>query len=87
MTIKRGGDVFTAPLDDALLMMNVSTGTYYGLNGVAARIWELLEQPTTEAALIEQLLAEYDVDASACAEQVTAFLARLRERGLLVEMS
>jgi hypothetical protein len=84
-TIQRAGDVFTAVVDDTLLMMSVEKGQYFSLSGVGARIWELLEQPTTEAAIVEQLLAEYEVAPEDCAHQVAEFLSGLREGGLLAE--
>lgn len=84
-TIRRTENVFTAPLEDTLLMMSVENGVYHGLNSVGARIWELLEQPTTEAAVIERLLAEFEVEPEICTAQVAAFLTGLRERGLLVD--
>lgn len=83
--IRRADNILAAPLDQTLLMMSVEKGMYYGLHGVGPRIWELLEQPTTEAAVTAALLAEYEVDAELCTAQVAAFLTGLRERGLLVD--
>ncbi|HLO78507.1 MAG TPA: PqqD family peptide modification chaperone [Magnetospirillum sp.] len=84
-TIRRADNILAAALDDTLLMMSVEKGLYIGISGVGPRIWELLEHPTAEAAVIAALLAEYEVDADTCATQVAAFLAGLRERGLLVD--
>jgi hypothetical protein len=84
--IKRSDDILTAPLDDMLLMMSIEQGKYFGLNGAAPRIWELLEKPTTEDRLVEALLDEYEVTREVCATEVAAFLARLRERHLLVDV-
>jgi hypothetical protein len=44
----------------------------------------LLAEPTTEEAIISQLQAKYDVPPDVCASEVTAFLADLRKRGLVV---
>ena len=82
---RRSDEVMTAPLDDKLLMLSIQKGKYYNLNGAGPRIWELLEHPTSEEALVDALFAEYDVTREVCAEQVAAFLAALRERGLLAE--
>src|ERR1700734_436334 len=43
-TLSRNGDILYASVgsEDAV-MLNVTAGNYYGLNAVAARIWELLE--------------------------------------------
>ena len=86
MTLQRSNVLLTASMDgDVLLMMDVERGRYYGLGGVGRRIWELLEHPMTEAALVEALLDEYDVAPDLCTEQVKTFLSGLRERGLLAE--
>ncbi len=84
-TFRRAGEVFTAPVDDMLLMMSVDAGKYFGLKGAGPRIWELLENPTTIDALVERLTAEYEVSPDMCAEQVSAFLGSLRQRKLLVD--
>lgn len=81
--VRRSDNVFTAALEDTLLMMSVEKGVYHGLNSVGARIWELLEHPTTEAELVARLTEEYEVTPESCAAQVADFLAGLRERGLL----
>jgi hypothetical protein len=84
--IKRNNDVLAAPLDDSLLMLDVEQGKYFGLNGAGPRIWELLGRPATEQELVEALLGEYEVTREVCVAEVTAFLANLRERHLLVDV-
>lgn len=81
--LHRANDVFAASLEDDTLLLNVTTGRYHGLNPVAARIWELLADPISEDRLIAQLLEEFEVTPEACRTEVTAFLASLRDRGLL----
>jgi hypothetical protein len=85
--IQRIGDAPTAYLGDSLLMMSVEKGQYFTLNAVGTRIWELLEKPTTQAALVRQLVTEYEVRPENCAAQVAAFLAALRQRDLLGDVA
>jgi hypothetical protein len=82
--IQRNGNVFVAPLEETILLLNSETGLYHGLNLVAARIWEILADPIEEAALIAQLVAEFEVTPEDCQREVSAFLAGLRARGLLI---
>lgn len=82
-SLQRAADVFAAPLEEDTLLLNVATGRYHGLNSVAARIWDLLAEPTDEERLVAALLAEFEVTPEACRAEVAAFLASLRERGLL----
>jgi len=81
--LKRTDDLLTAPIDDVLLMMSIEKGSYYSLNSVGARIWELLENPMTFDELVAQLLEEYDIAAETCRLEVENFVNALRERGLL----
>jgi len=82
---RRNDDVFAAPLDDTTLLLNSDTGRYHGLNPVAARIWELLAEPSDEATLVARLTEEFVVTPEECQREVAAFVSGLRDRGLLLE--
>ncbi|NGM24195.1 HPr-rel-A system PqqD family peptide chaperone [Roseomonas stagni] len=80
---QRADDVFAAALHDQTLLLHATTGRYHGLNPVGARIWELLAEPMAEAALVQRLVAEFEVTEEECEREVSAFLSLLRDRGLL----
>lgn len=84
--IQRSEDIPWTTIEGEVLMMSIEQGQYFSLNQVGSRIWDLLETPIEQTALIQQLTAEYEVSAEVCREQVGSFLARLRNRGLLVEV-
>lgn len=72
--------------------MAVATGeasrTFHGmikLNATATQLWTWLQEDTTEAALIERLCAEYDVDEETATKHVGAFVGKLRTEGFLEE--
>lgn len=54
------------------------------LNDTGATLWNCLQQETTREALIQALLAEYEVDASTAGDAVDTFLKQLKELDLLV---
>ena len=83
--LSRRMGLMTADMDGSAVMMDVMTGKYYNLGQVGGRIWELLEEPMTVAALVEKLTAEYDVSAQQCRADTEPFLEKLVERSLLVE--
>jgi hypothetical protein len=62
-------------------MMALESSRYYGLNRVGRRIWELLEEPTTVAALCARLVREFDVAPERCADEVLGFLGSLIQDG------
>lgn len=84
-SMRRAVDIFAAPVEETTLLLNASTGRYHGLNPVAARIWELLAELTTEEQLVSRLTEEFEVTPEICRAEVVVFLASLRERGLLIE--
>ena len=75
----------TADMNGSSVMMDTVTGKYYNLGEVGGRIWALLEEPMTVAALVRKLTDEYDVSAEQCRADIAPFLKTLLERGLLAE--
>ncbi|MBP5429264.1 MAG: PqqD family protein [Clostridia bacterium] len=55
------------------------------LAGSGKEIWETLQEDTTEDQIVDKLLAVYDVDRETAARDVSGFVARLREAGLLLD--
>ena len=53
------------------------------LNETGAFLWERLEGQTDQEALVEALLAEYEVDRETAARCVREFTAKLEEYGFL----
>lgn len=81
--LSRRAGLMTADMNGSAVMMDIMTGKYYNLGEVGGRIWELLEEPATVAALVGKLTAEYDVPAEKCRADIEPFLNKLLERGLL----
>ena len=52
------------------------------LNGTGAFLWKLLETETTQEALVEALLGEYDVDRQTVAKSVAEFMQKLDGHGI-----
>ena len=65
------------------VILNLKDGVYYGLNTVGARVWALLEEPRSVAALRSLLLDEYDIDPDVCGHQLASLLNDLAGHGLL----
>lgn len=53
------------------------------LNETGLFLWNCIAAGTTRERLVEQLLAEYEVDREAAEKSVTGFVERLRENGFL----
>ena len=55
------------------------------LNGSGKFIWQALSNETSEEAIVDALLAEYDVSREIAEIDVRKFVSQLREEGLLIE--
>lgn len=55
------------------------------LNETGKLLWTLLTEETTRDALVDALAAEYEIDRTIAERDVDAFLATLREFGVLAE--
>lgn len=77
-------DQVSANLDGEDVILNLETGTYYGLHGVGGRIWSFLEEPRSVAAIKEAILAEFDVEPEQCLADLMELLGDLAEAKLIV---
>ena len=72
-----------ADLGGEAVLLDSSSGTYFGLNEVAARIVALASEPITLDEVIGQLLEEFEVEKGRLERDVTTFVLQLAERGLM----
>ena len=81
--VKRNNDVFANEIDGEVVMMNIQTGKYYGLDEVGSRIWEMMEYKIQVKNIIEQLQMEYDVSEKQCKTDVLNLLNDLKSNQLI----
>lgn len=82
-TVVVSQNLAVADLGDEAVLLDPSTGNYYALNEVAARILELATSETTVDMLVKALLDEYDVDRGRLEADVSVFIHDLEAKGLL----
>ena len=81
--IKRNNEVFASQIDDEVVMMNIQSGKYYGMDTIGSRIWELINEKIQVQQVIDQLIEEYDVSAEQCQNDVLEFLDELNQNKLV----
>ena len=70
-------------LAEEVVILNLKAGVYYGLNPVAARIWNLIQQPKTVYEIRDAILEEYDVDPDRCESELLVLLRDLAAKELI----
>jgi hypothetical protein len=83
MRLRIADDVVCRDLAGESVLLNLSTGTYFGLDAVGTRLWHLVAEHGSTALALETLLAEYEVDKPQLQKDVEALLNQLLTKGLL----
>ena len=74
---------YSADLPGELVIFNEEKGAYYGLSGVAARVWKLIQRPQTIGEIVTTLIREYDVDRQRCRQDIEELLEDMESNGLV----
>ncbi|MBE9005961.1 lasso peptide biosynthesis PqqD family chaperone [Fortiea sp. LEGE XX443] len=70
-------------LQGEVVILDIKTGAYYGLNEVGASIWNYIQSPKTVEEIQEAILAEYEIEAEVCKRDISALLKDLAAKGLI----
>jgi hypothetical protein len=76
-------DQVSSEIGGEAVILNLQSGTYYGLDEVGKRIWDLIQTPRSVKEVQENLLAEYDVESDQCEKDLIALLQSLADENLI----
>jgi hypothetical protein len=65
------------------MLLDLASGTYFGLDPVGGRFWQLLEEGKSPEQARDVLLAEYEVAAAQLDRDLEKLLADLAANGLV----
>jgi hypothetical protein len=82
-TVVAARDQVSSDLGKEVAILDLKAGVYYGLDDVAARIWNLIQEPRTVNEIRDILLEEYEVEPERCERDLLALLERLAAEGLI----
>ena len=66
-----------------VVVLETARGQYYGLNEMAAFVWNALKEPTKVSAVRDAILDEFEVGEEECERDLLALLQDLQENGLI----
>ena len=84
MRVTVADDVVIREMADEAILLNLATGTYFGLDAVGVRCWQLLAEHGSTERTVPHLLAEFDVDEGQLRQDLDALVARLIAARLLL---
>jgi hypothetical protein len=82
--MKHNANVVFRDLDGEAVILDLESGTYFGLNEVGTRLWQLAGEGRSETEIVDTLVAEYDADRETIVRDATKLLEELRRRRLIV---
>ncbi|SRR6266849_663019 len=82
---RRQAQIIAQKGSEEVLLFNMDDGSYYALNEVGNRIWELCDGRHGTAEMVSTLAKEYNAPAEIIETDVVEVLEDLRSKNLLVE--
>jgi hypothetical protein len=70
-------------LGDEIVLLNLETGYYFGLNPTGARLWELISEGRGLEDAGRVLMAEYEIDEQTLSVDVGNLVGELQAKGLI----
>ena len=83
MKVEPSDDVIFQPLKDEIILLNMKTQKYFGLDDVGSDIWRLLVECGDLETVADRMIAEYDADRDTIRKDLGILIDRLLEAGLL----
>ena len=80
-------EVLSSKIDEEAILMSFEAESYFGLDPVGSRIWELIsEKPVTAAELVVLLMEEFEVDEKTCHADVQLFIDDMSSKKLILQV-
>lgn len=76
--------VLSESLNDETVVLDMSSGIYFGLSPVASRFWKLLGEGATREHIEAVLLDEFDVEPAILSADLDTLLMELEGKKLIV---
>ena len=75
--------IVQSQMGEEVVMLDMESGFYFGLNSVASVIWSLLADEIGFEKLIDQLIAQFDVERSVCEADTKELLDQMLEKNII----
>ena len=82
-TIKISEDMVFRNLQDEIVLLNLKTGMYYGLDHIGAKTWKFIEKHQSLQKVHDLLMKEFDITEEQCAKDLLGFVSSLHEKKLI----
>ncbi len=81
-TIEVSDDAICREMDGESVVLNLESATYFGLDEVGTRIWQLIEEHGALVTVFDQMRREYEVAPERLEQDLLGLVDQLVEKGL-----
>ena len=75
--------VFAQEVDGEMVLLDMESENYFGLDEVGTAIWQAMQEKETLKEVFEVLLDQYEVEADMLENDLSDFVGKLVESGLV----
>ena len=75
--------VFAQEVDGEMVLLDMESENYFGLDEVGTAIWQAMQEKQTLQEVFEVLLEQYEVEAEMLEHDLSDFVDKLQESGLI----
>ena len=75
--------VFAQEVDGEMVLLDMESENYFGLDEVGTAIWQAMQEHGTLQEVLNAMLEQYDVDAEVLENDLSDFIGKLVDSGLV----
>lgn len=75
--------IVSRDLGGETVVLNLETGMYFDLDGVATDVWQAIQASASLQAVYDRLLASYEVDPTVLSDDLLRLVNQMVNKGLL----
>ena len=83
MSISISKEILSQELAGETVLLDLASESYFVLDAVGTRVWQLLNEGQDDSVLIDTLLVEYEVERDVLEKDISELLDRLSVAGLI----
>ncbi len=84
--VESSDEVLFQVLDEEVVLLDMKSGQYFGLNEIGALIWVMSKKGASLGSILSDIIEKYDVSESELVGHVTPFLDELEAEGLITRV-
>lgn len=81
--VRISSEVLAQEVDEETVLLDMKSESYFGLDEVGTRIWQLLKETGNLQTVFDTMLEEYDVDEKQLKKDLLDHVTQLVEAGLI----